>query len=363
MSCCKIFCGGVRRRHNAGQLDMDIKTALATVVEGTSLSREEMSAVMRTIMTGGAEDAQIAGFLVALRMKGETVAEITGAVAVMRELANGVSISGDHVVDIVGTGGDGAGIFNVSTASAMVVAAGGAKVAKHGNRGVSTSSGAADLLEAAGVRIDLTSEEVARCIDELGVGFMFAVNHHSAARFAAGPRKALGMRTLFNALGPLTNPAGAKRQLLGVYSSELQLPVAEVLRDLGSEHVLVVHSDDGLDEISIADSTHVVELNRGAISEYDVTPEQFGLARGDLRALACGSAEASLAMIKSALTGGNDLAADMLALNSGAALYAADISTDLAEGVATAQDIIGSGLAWEKLRTLAQFTQLMRDEE
>ncbi len=363
MSYCKIFCGAVRRMQIAELPDMDIKSALAAVVEGESLSQEDMVSVMHTIMTDGAEEAQIAGFLVALRMKGETVAEIAGAASVMRELATGVEVSGDHVVDIVGTGGDGAGIFNVSTASAMVVAAAGGKVAKHGNRGVSTASGAADLLEAAGVRIDLSAEEITRCIEELGVGFMFAVNHHAAARFAAGPRKALGIRTIFNVLGPLTNPAGAKRQLLGVYSPTLQLPVAEVLRELGSEHVLVVHSDDGLDEISIAAPTHVVELQDGAITEYDITPEQFELARGNLDSLVVADAGASLAMIKLALTGKNELAADMLALNSGAALYASDVSANLAEGIALAQDVISSGLAWEKLRTLAQFTQLMKGEK
>ncbi|MFT5481874.1 MAG: anthranilate phosphoribosyltransferase [Halieaceae bacterium] len=340
---------------------MDIQVAISQVVEGRSLTTDDMATVMRQIMTGAAQDAQIGGLLVALRMKGEAVSEIAGAAKVMRELATGVKVEGEHLVDIVGTGGDGSCIFNVSTASSMVVAAAGGKVAKHGNRSVSSSSGAADLLEAAGVRIDLNSEEVARCVDELGVGFMFAVNHHSAAKYAAGPRKALGIRTLFNVLGPITNPAGVKRQLLGVYSAELQRPIAEVLRELGSDHVLVVHANDGLDEISIAAETRVVELHRGEIKEYSVTPEQFGMERSALDSLVVDNAKESLAVIKLALTGGHPVAANMLALNAGAALYAADVSSNLGEGVALAQDVIASGLGWEKLRMLAQFTQLLKE--
>ena len=234
---------------------MTIQQAIARIVEGQSLTTEEMKAVMHQIMTGAATDAQIAGLLIGLRMKGETVAEIAGAAAVMRELATPVSVQGEHLVDIVGTGGDGAGIFNVSTASAFVVAAAGGKVAKHGNRSVSSKSGAADLLEAAGVRLDLSPEQVARCIDSVGVGFMFAVNHHSAMKYAIGPRKELAVRTLYNLLGPVTNPAGVPNQLLGVYSQHWVRPIAEVLKDLGSRHVLVVHSADGLDEISIAAPT------------------------------------------------------------------------------------------------------------
>ena len=339
---------------------MDIQQAIGQVIEKQSLSREEMADVMQVIMTGGATDAQIGGFLVALRMKGETVAEIAGAAQVMRELATGVQLDDPHLVDIVGTGGDGASIFNVSTASSMIVAAAGGKVAKHGNRSVSSKSGAADLLEAAGVQLDLSPEEIARCVNELGVGFMFALNHHSAMKHAIGPRKELAARTVFNILGPLTNPAGTKKQLLGVYSKELMRPLAEVLRDLGSEHVLVVHSDDGLDEISIAAATSVVELNAGDISEYTITPEQFGLQRATLDSLVVADAAASLALIRAALTGQHNVAGDMLALNAGAALYAADVANSLEEGVSMAQDIIASDLAWEKLQTLADFTQLMK---
>jgi len=339
---------------------MDIQQAIAKVIEGQSLDRAEMANVMRMVMGGSATDAQIGGFLVALRMKGESVAEITGAAEVMRELATPVVIDHPNLVDIVGTGGDGSSIFNVSTASSMIVAAAGGKVAKHGNRSVSSKSGAADLLEAAGVNLDINPEQIVRCVNELGVGFMFAVNHHSAMKHAIGPRKELATRTIFNILGPLTNPAGAKKQLLGVYSKDLLRPVAEVLRDLGSEHVLVVHSEDGLDEISIADKTHIVELHNGDIREYSVEPQQFGMQRQSLESLVVENAQQSLALVKLALTGNHPIAGNMLALNAGAALYAADVAGNLQQGVEQALDIIGSGTAWEKLNTLAEFTQLMK---
>lgn len=339
---------------------MDIQQAIANVIDGQSLSRADMTDVMQLIMTGGASEAQIGGFLVALRMKGESVAEIAGAAAVMRELATPVEIDHPNLVDIVGTGGDGSSIFNVSTASSMIVAAAGGKVAKHGNRSVSSKSGAADLLETAGVNLDLSPAQIVRCVEELGVGFMFAVNHHSAMKHAIGPRKELATRTIFNILGPLTNPAGAKKQLLGVYSKDLLRPVAEVLRDLGSEHVLVVHSADGLDEISIADSTNIVELHRGDIREYTVEPEQFGMQKESLDSLVVADAQQSLELVKSALTGNHSIAGNMLALNAGAALYAADVVDSLEQGVEQALDIIGSGTAWEKLNILAEFTQLMK---
>ena len=239
---------------------MDMQSAIRSVLDKQDLSRDDMTAVMRLIMTGEATSAQIGGFLVGLRMKGETVDEITAAASVMRELASGVKVDGDHVVDIVGTGGDGINTFNISTASTFVVAAAGGTVAKHGNRSVSSKSGSADLLEAAGVNLDLSPEQVGQCIKEVGVGFMFAPKHHSAMKHAIGPRKEMAVRTIFNVLGPLTNPAGAPNQLLGVFSDELVEPLAEVLNALGSNHVLVVHSADGMDEISIADETHVAEL-------------------------------------------------------------------------------------------------------
>lgn len=340
---------------------MNIQSAIAAAIDGVSLDTDSMVAVMRQIMTGECTDAQIAGFLVALRIKGETIEEITGAAKVMRELALPVSVSGDHLVDIVGTGGDGISIFNVSTASAFVAAAAGCQVAKHGNRSVSSNSGAADLLEAAGVRLDLNSEQVARCIEHVGIGFMFALNHHAAMRFAIGPRKELATRTLFNLLGPITNPAGVKNQLVGVFSRKWVRPIAEALRDLGSEHILVVHSADGLDEISIASETYVAELKSGEISEYIITPEQFGIERAKLDRLKVANAQESLVLIQELLSGKAGAAADIVVLNAGAAIYASNIASSLAEGIGRAQDILGTGAGLEKLKELAEVTQLMKE--
>lgn len=344
---------------------MKIKDAIARLLERQSLSRAEMRTVFSIVMSGGATDAQIGGLLVALRMKGETIDEIVGAVELMRELALPVDISGEHLVDIVGTGGDGSSIFNVSTASSFVVAAAGGQVAKHGGRAVSSKSGAADLLEAAGVRLDMSPAEVVRCVKEVGVGFMFAVNHHAAMKHAMGPRRELGARTLFNLLGPLSNPAGVKKMLLGVYGPEWLRPTAEVLKVLGAEHVLVVHSADGLDEISIAGPTDVVELRAGEILEYRIKPEDFGLQSAPLESLVVRDAADSLALIQRAFSKGNkaEVASDMVALNAGAALYAADVASSLAQGVALAEDAIGSGLAKEKIGELADFTRLMSSEE
>lgn len=256
---------------------MDIKEALARVVEQIDLSRDEMVEVMRQVMSGQCSESQIAGFLVALRMKSESIDEITGAAEVMRELATPVKAKSAPLVDIVGTGGDGANLFNVSSASAFVAAACGVHVAKHGNRGVSSSSGSADLLEQAGIKLSLGAEPVARCIDEVGVGFMFAPGYHGAMKHAIGARRALGIRTLFNILGPMTNPAGAKRLVIGVFSERLCRPMAQVMQQLGAEHILVVHAEDGLDEISLATHTHVAELKAGQISEYRISPEELGI--------------------------------------------------------------------------------------
>ena len=253
---------------------MTIKQAIAQAVDGHDLDDEMMTAAMDAIMTGQATPAQVAGFLVALRLKGETVTEIAAAARVMRGLATGVDLAGlAPTVDIVGTGGDASGTFNVSTTSIFVAAAAGCHVAKHGNRSVSSKSGAADVLEAAGLRLDLSPEQVARCVREVGVGFMFAPAHHGAMKHAVGPRRELGVRTLFNVLGPLTNPAGVRHQVLGVFSGHLLLPLAETLQRLGSEHVLVVHARDGLDEISVAERTEIAELKHGAISRYSLAPE------------------------------------------------------------------------------------------
>jgi anthranilate phosphoribosyltransferase len=318
---------------------------------------------MEQVMTGQATDAQIGGFLVALRMKGETVDEVAGAAQVMRELSIKVTVDDPHLVDTCGTGGDGSGIFNVSTASAFIVAAAGAKVAKHGNRSVTSRYVSADLLEAAGVNLELTPEQVARCIEQVGVGFMFAVKHHGAMKYAIGPRKELAARTIFNVLGPLTNPAGAKHQVLGVFNRAWVRPLAEVLQRLGSEHVLVVHAADGLDEISIATPTYVAELHNGQISEYTICPEDFGMPRGDLGDLVVENAQQSLALIQRALRNEAGSASDILALNAGAAIYAADICSELSLGVAMAQDLMSSGQAEEKFREFIQFTQLVAQQD
>jgi len=346
---------------------MDIKQALARVVEQQDLTTEEMTAVMRQIMTGECDDAQIGAFLVALRMKGETIDEIVGAVTVMRELASGVKVEAENAVDIVGTGGDGANLFNVSTASSFIVAAAGGNVAKHGNRGVSSSSGSADLLEAAGVNLALNSDQVAECIHQLGVGFMFAPQHHSAMKHAIGPRKALGLRTIFNVLGPMTNPAGVKNQLIGVFSKELVRPVAEVLQRLGAGHIMVVHSKDGLDEISLATATYACELKNGEIREFEITPEDVGIQRQDLTGLSVDSAAASLGLIKDALgkreTDAGKKAADILALNAGAAIYVAGLANNFKAGVDMAEDAIYSGLALEKIKELASFSKYIAEDK
>jgi anthranilate phosphoribosyltransferase len=347
-----------------GVMAMDIKQALTKLVARIDLTTEEMISVMRIVMTGGATPAQIGGFLVALRMKGETLDEITGAAMVMRELATPVDINVDFLVDTCGTGGDGANLFNVSTASAFVVAAAGGRVAKHGNRSVSSSTGSADVLEAAGIKLDITAEQVARCVREIGVGFMFAPAHHSAMRHAIGPRKELGMRTIFNMLGPMTNPANVKRQVIGVFNGELCKPMAEVLGRLGSEHVMVVHAKDGLDEISLATETQIAELKNGEIREYIIKPEDFGMQSKSLIGLSVSNAEDSLLLIRDAL--GNrrgqyaEKAADIIALNAGAAVYVSGVASSLSDGVEMARDAIGSSLAGEKIRELAAFTQYLQ---
>jgi anthranilate phosphoribosyltransferase len=343
---------------------MNITQALARLVEGQNLTGDEMMAVMRQVMTGEAGDAQIGALLVALRMKGETIDEIAAAAQVMRELATPVSLDGEHIVDIVGTGGDGANLFNVSTAASFVIAAAGAKVAKHGNRSVSSSTGSADVLEAAGIHLDLSPDQIARCIEEIGVGFMFAPVHHSAMKYAIGPRKQLGLRTVFNILGPMTNPAGVKRQVIGVFSKDLCRPMADVLKKLGSEHIMVVHAQDGLDEISIASDTFVAELKGGEVSEYTIKPEEFDLERRSLDGLSVESAEASLKLIQQSLGKqvGEEFekARDIIALNAGAAIYVAGVADTLSEGILMAGDAIGSGLAKAKIQELASFSEVMK---
>ncbi|WP_404419958.1 anthranilate phosphoribosyltransferase [Marinospirillum sp.] len=339
---------------------MDMKAALDRVTRHENLSRDEMRDVMQLIMTGEATQAQMGGFLVALRMKGESVDEITAAAEVMRSLATPVTVNSEQLVDIVGTGGDGANLFNVSTCTSFVVAAAGGQVAKHGNRSVSSSSGSADVLEAAGVNLNITPIEVARCVEELGVGFMFAPAHHSAMKHAVGPRKEMGVRTLFNILGPLTNPASAQYQLLGVYTPELVRPLAEVLDQLKLKHALVVSAEDGLDEVSIAAVTHVAECRDGQLLEYTIQPEDFGLERHSLDSLKVETAQESLQLIRQVLGNEQGPALNMVLLNAGAALYAADIADSIIEGVALAQDAIASGQAAEKLKALVNFTQAMK---
>lgn len=339
---------------------MDMKEALNRIASNLDLSREEMKQVMGIVMNGEATDAQVGGFLMGLRLKSETIDEITGATEVMRELASNVSINAEPLVDIVGTGGDGANLFNVSSAASFVVAAAGGFVAKHGNRAVSSKSGSADLLETAGINIAITPEQVARCVEQIGVGFMFAPAHHGAMKNAIGPRKELGIRTIFNILGPMTNPAGVKRQLIGVFSRQLCLPMAQVLQRLGSEHIMVVHSKDGLDEISLASATHVVELKNGEIREYDITPEELGVKSQSLVGLSVDTVEESLKLIHAAFGRGHDdmaeKARDLIALNAGAAIYIAGLADSLAHGVDMAQDAIGSGLAAGKMSELADFS-------
>lgn len=335
---------------------MEMQAAIARVMSGDDLSRDEMQDVMRLIMTGGATDAQIGGFLVAEQLKGETVEELVAAATVMRDLATRVDVDIAGLVDTCGTGGSGSNKFNVSTASAFVAAAAGARVAKHGNRGASSISGSADVLEAAGARIDLSPEKVARCVDEVGLGFLFALNHHGAMKHAIGPRRELGVRTLFNLLGPLTNPAGARRQLLGVFDANWVRPVAEVLGALGSEHVMVVHSEDGLDEISISAATQVAELKDGVITQYQVHPDQFGMQLTPLSDLVITDSTASLKLVEAALDATHQGAMDIVCLNAGAAIYVSGQALSLADGVEMARDAIGSGAAKEKLKLFCDFT-------
>ncbi len=335
---------------------MNIKQAIAKLLENESLTTQEMTEVMNEVMTGVATDAQIGGFLIALRVKGETVEEITAAAQVMRNLATPVEIDANNLVDIVGTGGDGSSTFNISTASCFVVAAAGGHVAKHGNRSVSSKSGAADVLEAAGVNLNVGPDVVKACVEELGVGFMFAPMHHSAMKHAIGPRKEMAVRTVFNVLGPLTNPAGAPNQLLGVFSPDLVRPLAEVLKELGSNHVLVVHADDGLDEISIAGSTRVAELKDGEITEYTIKPEDFGFTSQSLNAITVDDAEQSLDMLRGVLSNVAGPARDIVALNAGAAIYAANLSDSLEGGIKRAVEAIESGLALNKLNELIEKT-------
>ena len=341
---------------------MDLPAAIRRLAAGQDLTRPEMQDVMSLIMHGEATPAQIGAFLTALMIKGETVEEIVGAATIMRDLAARVETQSTDIVDTVGTGGDGAKLFNVSTASALVTSAAGARVAKHGNRAATGTSGSADALEAAGVNIAISPSQVARCIDEVGIGFMFAPTHHAATRHAIGPRREIGVRTIFNLLGPLTNPAGARYQLVGVFDQKWVRPMAEVFGAMGSEHTLVVCSDDGTDEISLAAETEVAEYRNGEITDYRIAPEQFGIERQSLEAITVRDAAHSLALINEALGGTPGAAFDMVALNAGATIYAADLADSLAAGVDRAREVLSSGEALARLQQLAAFSSNLEEE-
>lgn len=335
---------------------MEFQDAIKKIIENQPLTAKEMAQAMHIMMSGQATPAQIGGFLVGLRMRGETVTEISAATSVMRELSTKVKVSPEHLVDTCGTGGDASGTFNISTTSAFIAAAAGARVAKHGNRSISSKSGSADVLEAAGINLNVTPEQVAQCIDELGVGFLFAQKHHSAMGHASAPRRELGIRTIFNLLGPMANPANAPNQVLGVFGKQWVRPMAEVLQTLGSRHVMVVHAEDGLDEISIASPTFVAELKDGSIREYSIRPEDFGLSSASLDSIRVGTAQESLTMLQSVLAGQTGTARDIVCLNAGAAIYVAGLASSHSEGVSKAQQAIDSGAAAQRLQQLIDLT-------
>ncbi|MGV8933081.1 MAG: anthranilate phosphoribosyltransferase [Gallionellaceae bacterium] len=329
--------------------------ALVRLIEQREIFFDEMLSLMRQIMTGEVPPAMIAGILVGLRVKKETIGEISAAAQVMREFATKVPVSKrEHLVDTCGTGGDAAHTFNISTASALVAAAAGAQVAKHGGRSVSSTCGSADVLEALGVNLSLTPQQVGHSIDEIGIGFMFAPNFHGAMKHAAPVRRELGVRTLFNVLGPLTNPAGANNQVMGVFHPDLVGIQARVLQRLGSNHVLVVNGSDGLDEITISGLTNIAELKDGQVSEYTVTPEEFGLKRAPLDSIRVANIDEAKAMLLAVLDNQAGPARDIVLLNAGAAIYVAGLSDTLASGVKMAVEVIAGGLAKNKLQQLVQ---------
>ena len=336
---------------------MVFKEVLAQLLERHDLTQEAMLGVMRQVMGGELTQAQIAAFLIALRAKGETVDEIAAAVMVMRELSTKVDIQDrSHLIDTCGTGGDGIQTFNVSTVSAFVAAAAGAKVAKHGGRSVSSTCGSADVLEALGVNVNQTPQQVAASVNGIGIGFMFAPNHHSAMKHAAPVRRELGVRTLFNLLGPMTNPANARRQVMGVFDQSLTAKLAKVLQQLGSEHVLVVHGADGMDEISFTGDTFVAELKNGQVTEYRINPAQLGLALHALKDIQIQNAEESKAMILAVLNGKPGAARDIVLMNAGAAIYVSGLVDTMQAGVDKAAAVIDSGAALEKLHQLISYS-------
>ena len=346
-----------------------LTTALGRIFQHIDLTFDEMYQVMLIIMQGRCSDAMMGAILTGLRMKGESIDEITASASAMRALAANISPKDcRYMVDIVGTGGDGANLFNVSTAAALVAAAAGAQVAKHGNRGVSTKSGSSDLLEQAGISLSLTPEQAQQCIENQGIGFLFAPNHHSAMRYANPVRRELKARTIFNILGPLTNPAGTPNLVIGVFTAQLCEPLAKVMKNLGARHVMVVGAKDGLDEISLATSTTVAELKDGEISVYEMMPEDAGVESQTLIGLDVDSPAQSLKLIRAALSGAETTeravlkARDMIALNAGAAIYTAGLASNYPNGVSRAQKVIQNGDALIKLDDLAKYTQQLADQ-
>lgn len=333
-----------------------IREAIETVVNDETLSFEAAAQVMNEIMSGEATPSQFGAFVTALRLKGETVDEIAGMAQVMRDHSLHVEVDG-ALVDTCGTGGDGSGTFNISTAAAFVAAGAGVKVAKHGNRAMSGSSGSADVLEALGAKIELSPESVARCINETGFGFMFAQGFHPSMRFAAGPRREIGIRTVFNILGPLTNPAGAGAQVIGVADASMASKMAQALSRLGSKRALVVHGNDGLDEITIADSTRVWELKDGSVSEYDISPEGLGVSRARLSEIQASDSERSAQMLRNVLSGNTGAARDIVLANAAAALLAGDLVETLQDGVEAAAQSIDSGSAKERMESFIALSQ------
>ncbi|WP_130536523.1 anthranilate phosphoribosyltransferase [Thiomicrorhabdus indica] len=337
---------------------MELKIALEKLLNRQDLTSDEMESVMRQLMTGEASDAQIGAVLAALRMKSETVDEIAAAVRVMRSLATAVHVNDKtHLVDTCGTGGDGAKTFNISTASAFVVSAAGATVAKHGNRSFSSNSGSADVLEAAGVNLNLTANQVAHCVNELNLGFMFAPAHHSAMKHVINARKTMGVRTIFNILGPLTNPAAAPAQVIGVFNKDLGPVFAEVLKRLGSKHVMVVAAEDGLDEISVASKSFVTELKNGEITQWEIDPSDYDMDHVDLSSLSVDSAQESLNIIQSVFSNTDGAAHDIVCLNAGASIYVSGVAESFAEGVQLARKVIAEGSARKKLNDFIEMSQ------
>jgi len=333
-----------------------IRNAIAKLVQKQDLTFEESYFAMRQIMNGEADHAQIAGFLVGLRMKGETSHEIAGCAKAMIEKSLRIDFEDDNLIDTCGTGGDEVGTFNISTASAIVASAVGVKVAKHGNRAVSSKCGSADVLRELGVKIELTPEQAKICLEEIGLAFIFAPLYHTSMKYAGPVRQSLGIRTIFNILGPLTNPAGAKRQLLGVFAENLTEKIANVLKELGSKHALVVHGAGGIDEISISGHTKISELKNGEIKTYEISPEDFGLKRWDINLILGGDAKTNAGIIKRLLEGEKGPQRDVVLLNSGAAIYVSGLADSISEGIEMAKEAIDSGKAKKKLEDLIELT-------